>query len=240
MSSPTHEPASNNPQPAATGSGSGVSLILPIVGLALAIIFGSSIYVAKKVVAARNAKLSPVAAPQGGPTEAMFNLPPFSLTERSGKPVTLDTLKGNVWIVDFIFTSCAGPCPMMTHRMANLQSQLAGDRDIRLLTITVDPKTDTPERLTQYAKQYRAQPEKWYFLTGPRDKIFDLSTKGFKLAAIVDDETQTHADHPILHSTKFVLVDRQGRIRAYYDGNSEDDLARLQTDARHLAAERAG
>ncbi|MEP0842761.1 MAG: SCO family protein [Phycisphaerae bacterium] len=166
-----------------------------------------------------------------------FELPGFSLTERSGQTVTLGTLKGKVWVADFIFTTCQGPCPMMTRRMAGLQSNLAGEAGVRFLTITVDPRMDTPDRLRRYADQFRAPKDRWLFLTGEREAIYKLSTEGFRLAAIVDDAAAAPSDHPILHSTKFVLVDRQARIRGYYDGTSEEDVKRLETDARRLAAE---
>jgi len=109
--------------------------------------------------------------------------------------------------------------------------------DLRLVTITVDPKRDTPERLKEYAAKYGADPQRWLFLTGDREAIYRLSTDGFKLAAIVEQDEVQSTDHPILHSTRFVLVDREGQVRAYYDGTSEKDMERLAADARRLAAE---
>ncbi|GMU24405.1 MAG: hypothetical protein AMXMBFR13_44790 [Phycisphaerae bacterium] len=170
----------------------------------------------------------------------MYGLPEFSLTARRGRPVTLDTLVGKVWIADFVFTSCAGPCPLMTTKMAGLQADLADAGDLRLVTITVDPVNDTPQRLQEYAQRYRAHKEKWLFLTGGREDIYRLSTEGFKLAAIVDEEgVAADPDHPILHSTRFVLVDRQGRIRGYYDGMSAESVEQLKADARRLLEEKA-
>ena len=176
-------------------------------------------------------------APADKPLPALFALPDFSLTERSGDTVTRATLAGKVWIADFIFTTCPGPCPRMTRRMAGLQTALADLPDLRLVTITVDPKRDTPERLKEYAAKYGAEPQRWLFLTGDREAIYRLSTDGFKLAAIVEQDEVQSTDHPILHSTRFVLVDREGQVRAYYDGTSEKDMERLAADARRLAAE---
>lgn len=201
----------------------------------LAVVLGTSVYYARKIAIQR----SLAAAITDAPLPVMFSLPAFSLTERFGQTVTLDTLKGSVWIADFVFTTCPGPCPMMTRQMANLQSDLADAPGVRLLTITVDPKTDTPQRLQEYAKQFRAVPDKWLFLTGDREAIFDLSTRGFRLAAIVDGEAAAESDHPILHSTRFVLVDRQGQIRGYYDGTSGAEVKKLEADARRLAAGKA-
>jgi len=171
--------------------------------------------------------------PPNEPLSVMFTLPAFSLTERDGSTVTLNTLAGQVWIADFIFTSCPGPCPQMTQNMADLQNDLADAQDLRLVTITVDPKRDTPERLRDYASKFRAHPKRWLFLTGEPQQIFDLSIKGFRLSAPGGDEKPS-ADHPIIHSTRFVLVDREGRIRGYYDGRDRELLTRLRADARSL------
>lgn len=164
----------------------------------------------------------------------MFALPDFSLTERNGETVTLASLAGKVWIADFIFTNCPGPCPLMTSKMAQLQSDLTAP-DIHFVTITVDPANDTPEKLKQYARGYQADPRRWWFLTGDVEKIYDLSVKGFRLAA--QTQTAPSADHPILHSTRFVLVDREGRIRGYYEGTDTEALKKLRNDASKLLKE---
>ena len=184
-----------------------------------------------------HAKAPPTGSPAAAPLPVMFSLPDFSLTERSGQTVTLATLKGKVWIADFIFTHCAGPCPMMTRQMSTLQAELAGAPNVQLVSFSVDPARDTPARLEEYAQQYRAHPQRWLFLTGDRQAIYDLSTQGFKLAALVEGDEVASSDHPILHSTKFTLVDRDGRIRGYYDGTSGEDVDRLKADALRLAAE---
>jgi protein SCO1/2 len=122
--------------------------------------------------------------------------------------------------------------------MADLQTALVGEPDVRLLTITVDPKRDTPERLTEYAKQFQADPQRWLFVTGERQAIYDLSAKGFKLGTIVEADEVATTDHPILHSTKMALVDWEGQIRGYYDGTSSEDVDRLKADAVRLAVEK--
>jgi len=185
----------------------------------------------------RNHAVVATAVRKPQPLPVLYALPEFSLTERSGATVTLATLKGKVWIADFIFTTCTGPCPLMTRQMADLQTALVGQPDVRLLTISVDPKRDTPERLTEYAKQLQADPQRWLFVTGERQAIYDLSAKGFKLGTIVEADEVTTTDHPILHSTKMALVDREGQIRGYYDGTSSEDVDRLKADAVRLAAE---
>ena len=90
-------------------------------------------------------------------------VPDFTLTERSGSPVSLSDLKNKVWVADFIFTRCAGQCPLMSQKLNQLQRKLKG---VQFVSFSVDPGTDTPKVLSDYAKLYSADPEKWFFLTG--------------------------------------------------------------------------
>ena len=162
-------------------------------------------------------------------------IPDFTLTERSGKAVRRSDLDGKVWIADFVFTRCAGVCPLMTSRMQGLQEKLRGEPGIRLVSFSVDPDYDTPAVLSAYAQKFHADPEKWVFLTGPETVIFRLSEQHFHLGVSeIPLAERAAADQPVLHSTKFVLVDQAGRIRGYYD--SEDAGARdsLLRDAASL------
>jgi cytochrome oxidase Cu insertion factor (SCO1/SenC/PrrC family) len=156
-------------------------------------------------------------------------VPGFSLVEAGGRQVTLQEFRGKVWIADFIFTSCAGMCPMMTSEMRKLQDSLP--KDIRLVSFSVDPARDTPAVLNDYADHFGADRQRWSFVTGDRQSLYDLSIKGFKLG--VDDKQGTEAE-PITHSSRFVLVDKDARIRGYYNGSEEEDLKRLIEDARRL------
>ncbi len=156
-------------------------------------------------------------------------VPGFSLTESGGRTVTLNELQGKVWVADFIFTSCAGTCPVMSGQMRKLQDSLP--KEIRLVSFSVDPLRDTPALLAGYAKNLGADPQRWMFLTGDRAALYNLSIKGFKLAL---DDAQGSEAEPITHSSRFALIDRKGQIRGYYSGTDEDDLQRLSTDARKL------
>ena len=144
------------------------------------------------------------------------SVPYFKLTERSGKQVALSDLKGQVWVADFIFTHCADVCPVMSLRMKNLQ-ETAERHGIRLVSFSVDPSRDTPEVLSTYADQYGADKNRWLFLTGKEDFIHALAIKGFHLG--VD---KAGKETPILHSDKFVLIDRKGRIRGYFESGTEE------------------
>jgi protein SCO1/2 len=158
-----------------------------------------------------------------------YAVPDFSLVDQTGADVRLADLKGKVWIADFIFTHCAGACPMMTQKMRQLHQVLPAD--ILLVSFTVDPARDTPQTLAAYAAEQGATLDRWLFLTGDKDALYDLCIKGFKLA--LDDSNGTIAE-PITHSTRFVLVDGQGEIRGYYHGTEEEDLKRLAADAKSL------
>lgn len=148
----------------------------------------------------------------------------FSLTERSGQTTTQAQLAGKVWIADFIFTSCHMECPLMSAEMQKLQDQLR-HRDLRLVSFSVDPATDTPARLREYAAKYRADAERWLFLTGAQAELYKLAGDSFKLA--VAEQKPTGGSGPFLHSQKFVLVDAELGIRGYYDSTDPAALRKL-------------
>jgi protein SCO1 len=155
-------------------------------------------------------------------------VPDFQLTDQNGHDfLSAAQLKSEIWIADFIFTNCPGPCPRMSSQMKHVQTFLSGT-GIKLVSFTVDPANDTPEVLFEYSRHYDARPGTWYFLTGPKDTLHGLSKKAFKLD--VDDDLQ--------HSTHFVLVDRQGQIRGYYQTLEDHAVDQIVADARALLKER--
>lgn len=160
----------------------------------------------------------------------------FTLTEASGKPVGLTDLRGKVWIASFIFTHCAGSCPIMTHHLAKAQQELPVRDDLKLVSITVDPGRDTPQVLAKYAASNDADRSRWLFLTGEMPEIRRLARETFKLAV---DETAGTEEEPILHSSKFVLVDRNGAIRGYYDGLDVETLKQLVRAVERVLAEKS-
>ena len=169
--------------------------------------------------------------PVGLPIEGV--VPDFQLIERSGMPFTRAELDGKIWIADFIFTNCAGTCPIMTSAMAEIQAALVEQKleDVMLVSISVDPERDTPEVLSAFANGYGADPARWYFLTGDGEAIQKLSKEGFHLAAATGGGS---ADEPVIHSNRFVLVDRQANIRGYYDGTDEEAVKKLLNDLKNL------
>jgi len=159
----------------------------------------------------------------------MNKVPDFTLTERSAREVKNQELAGQVWIADFVYTSCGGMCPIMSEKMRKLQDTLPPE--VRLVSFSVDPDVDTPAVLTEYARKFGADPNRWLFLTGNRESLFKLSKEGFKLA--VDDSGGTELE-PITHSSRFALVDQHGRIRGYYSMEEPAELAHLVEDAKSL------
>jgi protein SCO1/2 len=157
-------------------------------------------------------------------------VPPFQLTDQNGEMFGSQQLHGKIWIADFIYSSCPGPCPMISSRMSETQKPLR-DTDVKLVSFSVDPEHDTPAVLRDYASRLNAQPGRWHFLTGDKSVIYRLSRDGFKLAA-----AENGATGPI-HSTRMVLVDRNGVIRGYYDATDADAVTRLLADTNHLLRE---
>jgi len=167
-------------------------------------------------------------------------VPDFKFTERSGKEIKLADLKGNVWIADFIFTRCQGTCPLLTGQMAGLQEKLAPS-DIKLVSFSVDPEHDTPRVLSEYASRYHAQENKWFFLTGPKNEIWNFVTDGFSLGVSKPTPEDLKAGaEPVIHSNRFVLVDRGSNIRGYYDGSEASAVQKLIEDALQLTSSLRG
>lgn len=153
----------------------------------------------------------------------------FSLTERSEQVVTLADLRGKVWVADFFYSACPGPCPMLSSRLSEVQKQVSADDRVRLVSISTDPEKDTPAVLRQYAEKFQAG-ARWLFLTGSKAAIHDLARNGFKLPFAEDPA----AAEPITHSTRLILVDQHGMIRGLYEGTSEEGSERLLHDLRRL------
>jgi protein SCO1/2 len=158
--------------------------------------------------------------------------PSFQLTNQNGQAFGSPQLTGKIWIADFVYTTCPGPCPMISSRMSELQKPLA-NTDVHLVSFSVDPERDTPEVLRRYAERLQAEPGRWDFLTGSKSAIYKLSHDGFKLAVSDGSDAQ---GIPV-HSTRVVLVDRHGQIRGYYDATEADAITKLVADTAHLLRE---
>lgn len=162
-----------------------------------------------------------------------WNVPDFALTERTGGTVILADFSGKVWVADFFYTTCPGPCPMMTSRLSKVQEALGTEPNLRLVSISIDPEKDTPDVLKLYAEKFKAT-DRWLFLTGPKADIYTLARDGFKLP-IAEPETP---GGQIIHSTRLILIDRLGSIRGFYEATNETGVNDLIRDIRKLLAEK--
>lgn len=181
--------------------------------------------------------MSPRWAAEGRPrTEAppvLDTLPDFSLVRSDGGPATLADLRGGLWVANFVFSRCQGNCPRLTAEMAALGERLGPGPRVRRVSFSVDPAHDTPEVLARYAAAQGVDDESWLFLTGDPDEMTTLFVDGFKLGFGGSPEP-TSSIEPILHTTRFVLVDEEGRIRGYYDVFEPADRVRLERDIKSL------
>ncbi len=151
-------------------------------------------------------------------------VPDFKLTDQSGRPFdSKSRLDGKVWVANFIFTTCTGPCPRMSSDFRKIRDQVGDEPDLRMVSFTIDPARDTPEALATYGRSFGANPDKWYFLTGAQKDLHHLSRNVFRLSDV---------DGSLEHSSRFVLIDRHARIRGYYDSSDSEALQKLATDLR--------
>ena len=166
--------------------------------------------------------------------DALYEAPKFALTNQEGKAFGDGDLKGKVWVVDFVFTRCLGPCPLMTQKMVTL-AQKVESPGVRFVSISVDPSYDTPAVLKKYAEQQGATDPRIVFLTGEPRTIYDLAEKGFKLTA------RPSLDGSVIeHDERFLLIDAQGGVRGIYRSNEAESMEALAVDAKGLASSAAG
>jgi len=171
------------------------------------------------------------------PTETAPVVPDFSLTAQDGRTVSLADYKGKVWIANFIYAQCPGPCPTLTARMAALQKALVKNKEkVRLASFSLDPLRDTPAILSDYARRFHADTDGWVFLTGPsEEKMHALVEKGFLQSVVPGDD-----DNPMMHSNYVAVVDGQNRIRAFYDGMDAKSKPKIISAVHQLLRELDG
>ena len=168
------------------------------------------------------------------PLERLGTLPDFTFTRQDGQPFGRARLLGHPYVANFIFTRCPTICPVFTRKMAQVQQRTAGlGPGLALVSFSVDPNYDTPERLTAYATKNGADPTRWSFLTGDYTRLQETVVGGFKIA--MGRNSPSEEDIPsIFHGSHFVLVDGTGEIRGYYNGEYDEAVDRLVRDAERL------
>jgi protein SCO1/2 len=157
----------------------------------------------------------------------------FALVNQEGKTVSDKNLEGKILVVDFFFTHCPSVCPRMTNNLKKIQDGFATDTTVLINSFSIDPERDSTKRLAQYAQKFNVTGKGWNFLTGSKQEIYLLARKGFYITATDGDGG---ADD-FIHSDKFVLVDKKGRIRGFYEGIEPSAMPQLVKDIRKLETE---
>lgn len=161
------------------------------------------------------------------PLPVYQSIPAFQLTAQDGRPFSSAAeLSGHIWVADFIFTTCTGPCPRMSRLMKQVAEATRTLPNVRYVSFTVDPRNDTPEALAAYAKRYAADTTRWSFLTGPSADLHHLKREAFKLGNV---------DGSLNHSTRFVLIDATGRVRGFYGSQDDEDIPKLIAAIQQLS-----
>ena len=159
---------------------------------------------------------------------AYDTVPRFTMTDSDGHTFDSTALKGKVWIADFIYTNCPGPCPRMTSQMHKVQEQVKGEDDVRLVSFSVDPQRDTPAALNDYAHHFGGPTPDWVFLTGAPETVHLIAYNVFHTGDVIGNMD---------HSTKFVLVDKRGTIRGYYSSLEAEGIQSMLRDVAALRKE---
>lgn len=162
-------------------------------------------------------------------------IPPFTLVDERGQPFSDEAMAGKISIVSFIFTRCDTICPVTAMKLQRIQEKTFDrGREIKLVSFSVDPTYDTPERLDAFAKKYRADPERWRFVTGDHDAVYKLVEGAFMISMMrLPDKPSGVPD--ISHQGYFILVDKALHIRGLYDSDDIQRLDEMMSDARYLA-----
>jgi len=162
--------------------------------------------------------LASVEPPQGtNLSQKFWQVPAFELVDQDGNAFNSGAMLGRVWVIDFFYTSCPGPCPALTSRLSELHKQLSSENRVAFLSISSDPEKDKPEILKKYAVRFGAD-QRWSFLTGPVSTVFSIANQGFKVSLTKIE----NSPEPVTHSTKLILVDSKGWVRGFFEGVGEE------------------
>lgn len=153
----------------------------------------------------------------------------FALVNQNGDTITQEDYKDKIYVADFFFTTCATICPIMTKNMADIQKEILNDDDVMLLSHSVTPEIDTVAQLKRYAIEKGVIDKKWNLVTGDKKQIYDLARKSY-LAV----KSQGNEDYGMVHTENFMLIDKERRIRGFYDGTKKEDIKKLLNDIEIL------
>ena len=154
----------------------------------------------------------------------------FSLTNQNGEIITQEDYKGKIYIADFFFTTCPTICPIMTKNMVDLQKALGKDSDVMLLSHSVTPEIDSVAQLKKYTIEKGVDDRNWNLVTGDKKQIYELARKSY-LAVKTDGDG---GPFDMIHTENFILVDKDKRIRGFYDGTKKEDMDKIMADIEIL------
>jgi protein SCO1/2 len=161
----------------------------------------------------------------------------FSFQNQDGKLISANDMKGKIAVVEYFFTTCKSICPVMNRQMQRVNAAFKNDQDVRIFSFTVDPETDDVAQMNKYAKSHQASSRKWHFLTGKKEDLYALARKSFFVLKPAEAQNLGDAGSDFIHTNNFVLVDKQLRIRGYYDGTSVKEVNQLILDIKRLQKE---
>lgn len=147
----------------------------------------------------------------------------FSLTDHYGRTITKNLVENKIYVADFFFATCKTICPKMSTQMERVQDKFKDDNDVLMISHTVNPENDSVSVLFDYAQKHHAIKDKWYFLTGDKKQIYDLARNSYFITAMKGNG----GPDDFIHSEQFVLIDKEGRIRGFYDGTDRAEVNRL-------------
>ena len=154
----------------------------------------------------------------------------FSLLNQNGDTITQENYRDKIYVADFFFTTCPTICPIMTANLVEVQAALANDPEVLLLSHSVTPEIDSVAQLNKYAIEKGVNDAKWNLVTGDKKQIYELARKSY--LAVQEDGDGGPFD--MIHTENFILVDKQRRIRGFYDGTKEEEMDRLLSDIEIL------
>ncbi len=166
------------------------------------------------------------------------HIPEFTLKDQNNNIFNSKDLLGKIYVTDFFFTRCGNPslCPKMSSELVRIQEAFEKESSVEIVSFTVDPNYDTPKVLKEYANRYNATDGKWHFLTGDKKDIYQLARYSYFLTAGEEEES---IKPDFIHAVKFILVDRKGRIRGYYNGVDKEEVDKLILEIKILLTENA-
>jgi protein SCO1 len=156
----------------------------------------------------------------------------FSFLNQDGKTITEKEVAGKIVVAEFFFTTCEGICPTMNDNMVMVYDSFRNDNELKILSHTVDPKTDTVEQMKRYSLKFDVDPMKWMFLTGNKEKIYDMALNEYLIS--VADSTVDPNNPIFIHSPYFVLVDKSKKVRGFYNGTKKEEVLNLIKDIHAL------